>query len=408
MRIPSWLGGAALTAVGVAAVCLLYAWSCFNRLPFDYAQATVASCLCDRPSPDSMPGSGVDAGQVIELDPPCHIEGREWILAKAFEFVASDSVRLSDRPGGSPCAVVEKGARGSPVGVQVRKGIRLWKVAFGSKTGWVDRNEARKLSKEAARGHIRTADVRCMRSARFVGDYLAPPAGRGSWHGVLKTLRSASLNSAKLVLPALALSVLLSYALAFASLEARGLAPLSFGVGVLILLCTVLSAFPVFVLGYVGNGLSGTRWLNAGFWRDYGAVLVIVVGNLVLADMTQHFRAELWRLRRQRYVIELAAMKGVRLLPHYWQPLLATIVSVVRPRVPLFIGLSLVVEMVCALDQGLGSVAYHSIVSEPKDFPCFFGAVVMFLLVVWAAQFAHWAVRDVWLYRHTGRYLVES
>ena len=75
---------------------------------------------------------------------------------------------------------------------------------------------------------------------------------------------------------------------------------------------------------------------------------------------------------------------------------------------PLFIGLSLVVEMVCALDQGLGSVAYHSIVSEPKDFPCFFGAVVMFLLVVWAAQFAHWAVRDVWLYRHTGRYLVES
>lgn len=353
LRAPSWLLGAIVTFVTVASLCLLYAWTCYRRLPFDFAQAAVPSCLRAGKSLGSMPVAAVEAGQILRLGPACYIEGREWIRAGLFDVEAPED----DAPRHT--------------------------------------------------GYIRKADVRCTRSTRFLADYLAPPAGHRGWLGVLKTVRSASVNSMKLVLPALAISVLVSYTLAFASLEARFVAPLSLGVGITILLCTVASAFPVFVLGYIGNGLSGTGWLNADFWRRYGAVLVITVGNLVLADMTQHFRAELKQLRRQRYVKELAAMKGVRFLPHYWQPLLVAIVTVVKPRVPLFIGLSLIVEVVCNLDWGLGSLAYKSIVYKAKDFPCFFGAIIVFLLVVWAVQFVHWWLHDVWLYKHAGRHLVE-
>jgi len=108
------------------------------------------------------------------------------------------------------------------------------------------------------------------------------------------------------------------------------------------------SAFPVFALSY---------WLMQGTGLPYllQGILVLAIGDLVLASMTSEVYLQMTREVARGYVLAAKA-RGERPWRHYWRRFLVIVLESVRPRLPFLLGSSVVVERVYAMD-GLGELA---------------------------------------------------
>ncbi len=114
----------------------------------------------------------------------------------------------------------------------------------------------------------------------------------------------------------------------------------------------LLSAFPVFALGY---------WLRTSSDLPYllQAMAVLAVGDLVLMSLTSRIAQELHRELKRGYILSARA-RGAAAWRQYWRRLLVIACESVRPRLPFLLGSSVVVESVFALD-GLGLLAVNSV-----------------------------------------------
>lgn len=125
----------------------------------------------------------------------------------------------------------------------------------------------------------------------------------------------------------------------------------------LIIPVTIFSAVPVFLYAAITHAFKQT-----GF---YWAVLILGVGNLSLSVLTRRISAGL-RNELSSLHISMARVKHVPLWTHYWRPLLAHVLTTIRPMIPYYVSAAVVVEWKFNI-YGLGYLAYTKASSYPAE-----------------------------------------
>jgi ABC-type dipeptide/oligopeptide/nickel transport system permease subunit len=133
----------------------------------------------------------------------------------------------------------------------------------------------------------------------------------------------------------------------------------------------LVSAFPVFALGYWMRQSAGIPYLAQG-------ILVLALGDLVLASMTSEMYVQMRRELGRGYVLAAQA-RGEAAWRHYWRRFLVIVLESARPRIPFLLGSSVVVERVYAFD-GLGELAVSA--AERAEVAVLIWLALLSLLVV--------------------------
>lgn len=142
----------------------------------------------------------------------------------------------------------------------------------------------------------------------------------------------------------------------------------------------VISALPVFWLGYIVIYAAGR--LFGIFAGDAGFILPILllgVGNGTISEMVRTLREELARVMSEEY-IRTARAKGASVWRHaYKEGLLLPITGIIASKMPFVIGGAIIVEQVFT-SPGLGRLAWEA--AQNRDFPVIMGVAMVAAVVV--------------------------
>ncbi|MDH4190731.1 MAG: ABC transporter permease [Betaproteobacteria bacterium] len=179
------------------------------------------------------------------------------------------------------------------------------------------------------------------------------------------------------------------------------LRPDSRRVAVLTMAVYVVSALPVFWLGYIvifvfsrqfgifpilsaSGGEGQMVWLYALL-----PLLLLGLASGTLSEAVRHLREEVARVLNEEYV-RTARAKGASVWRHaYKEALVLPVAEIVASKMPFVLGGAIIVEQVFNW-PGLGRLAWQA--AQDRDFPVIMGIAMAAALVVRLASFAHRAV----------------
>lgn len=189
-----------------------------------------------------------------------------------------------------------------------------------------------------------------------------------------------------LLLTGSAMALTLCFATASALLSALGRRPAL--AAALTAVGYVLSALPVFWLGYLAIYVATTRFgvfpvLMGGDEASWALFLVPVVvlglGNGTVSEVTRHLRTHLESVLREDYM-RTARAKGARFWRHlYKDGLVMPLSSLVATKIPYLLGGAIVVEQVFNW-PGMGRLAWQA--ASDRDYPVLLGVALLAAAIV--------------------------
>jgi len=195
----------------------------------------------------------------------------------------------------------------------------------------------------------------------FLGDLTRDAHGIPIW----QRFRGAVGLSARLIGGSLALSIPLATAVGWMAALYRPVRLSRF-------LITALSALPMVAAGAFLQQYSNHILLP---------ILVLAVTELTLGTMAAQIYTDLSRELRSAY-LDTTRAKGAAPITHYWKPLLASIVSTIRPRIPYLLGATIVVERIFSMSSyGLSNLVINA-VEQRGDASILFWVTAFGLLLV--------------------------
>ena len=158
-------------------------------------------------------------------------------------------------------------------------------------------------------------------------------------------------TSFKLVLGSLCISLPLSALVGWAAARRASW-------GLLRLLLALVSATPVFIIGYAAQ-----RYSN----HIVFPIVALAFGDITVGFMCSQIYNEMRRELHLPYV-RTALAKGAGVLSHCWRPLAVAVLDAIRPRLPFLLGSTVVVEHIFTLTpRGLGSMAIKAVGDQKVD-----------------------------------------
>ncbi len=175
----------------------------------------------------------------------------------------------------------------------------------------------------------------------FLGDLTHDAQGNPIWD----RFKGAAGLSCTLIFGSLAISVPLAMLIGSTAALYRSVRLSRF-------LVTLVSAIPMVAAGAFLQQYSNHLLLP---------IVVLAVTELTLGTMAAQIYTELTRELRTPY-LDTARAKGVPPWTHYWKPLLASVISTIRPRIPYLLGATIVVERIFTIPQyGLSNLVFSAI-----------------------------------------------
>lgn len=201
-----------------------------------------------------------------------------------------------------------------------------------------------------------------------------------------------------LLLAGTAMLLTLLFAGVTAYLAAAGRHPVL--AGILTVSGYVVSALPVFWLGYLAIYVFTTRWgifplmgseEASGQWALFFVpVVVLGLGNGTVSEVTRHLRAHLEGVLQEDY-IRTARAKGASLWRHlYKDGFVIPLSSLLATKLPYLLGGAIVVEQVFNW-AGMGRLAWQA--ATDRDYPVLLGVSLAAALVVRAGHMVKEAVQ---------------
>jgi peptide/nickel transport system permease protein len=202
---------------------------------------------------------------------------------------------------------------------------------------------------------------------------------------VTEVLRTA-VNTLYLTVGSLLVTLLIAVPIALLSAR-RGLTPLN---GLLTLFAYVISALPVFWLGYIviytsmhrfglfplAFGAVGGQWNWLYFMLP---VLVLGLSNGTASEVVRFLREEISRVFEEDYIVTARA-KGASVWKHaFKEGLLIPITEIVASKIPFILGGAVVVEQVFNW-PGMGRMAWQA--AQDRDYPLIMGITLAAAVVV--------------------------
>jgi len=198
---------------------------------------------------------------------------------------------------------------------------------------------------------------------------------------VLSEVFRVGLSTLILTIGSLIITLSIAVPIALYS-AARGINKISWP---LTMLSYVISALPVFWLGYIaiyffthklglfplafGFSGGGKKWLYMLL-----PVLVLGVGNGTISEVIRYLRAEMGRVMAEDY-IRTAKAKGASVWKHaFKEGLLIPVTEIVASKIPFILGGAVIVEQVFNW-PGMGRMAWQA--AQDRDYPVIMGIAIM-------------------------------
>jgi peptide/nickel transport system permease protein len=206
--------------------------------------------------------------------------------------------------------------------------------------------------------------------------------GRSVLHEVVRT----GINTLYLTIGSMLVTLFLAVPIALLTAR-RGLTPTN---GVLTIFTYVISALPVFWLGYIVIYISihqfglfplafssgGGQWNWAYFMLP---VLVLGFGNGSVSEVVRFLREEIGRVLEEDYICTARA-KGASIWKHaFKEGLLIPITEIIAAKIPFILGGAVVVEQVFNW-PGMGRMAWQA--AQDRDYPLIMGITLMAAIFV--------------------------
>jgi peptide/nickel transport system permease protein len=208
-----------------------------------------------------------------------------------------------------------------------------------------------------------------------------------SGESVARQIGSAGVNTLILTLGSLVVTLVLAVPVAvYAAVR-----PDSRSAWLLTMAIYVVSALPVFWLGYLAiyffthhfgvlpilsasTQARGLAWLTLLL-----PVLLLGVGNGIVSEVVRHLREEVTRVMNEEY-IRTARAKGAAVWRHaYKEGLLLPVSEIIAAKMPFVLGGAIIVEQVFNW-PGLGRLAWQA--AQDRDFPVIMGIAITAAIVV--------------------------
>ena len=198
---------------------------------------------------------------------------------------------------------------------------------------------------------------------------------------VLPEVVRVGVSTLALTLGSLLVTLLIAVPIALYSV-ARGINKISWP---LTMLSYVISALPVFWLGYIviyffthKLGLFPFAFGSADGGKKWGYLLlpifVLGVGNGTVSEVIRYMRAELGRVMAEDY-IRTARAKGASVWNHaFKEGLLIPVTDIMAGKIPFILGGAVIVEQVFNW-PGMGRLAWQA--AQDRDFPVIMGIAIV-------------------------------
>jgi peptide/nickel transport system permease protein len=222
-----------------------------------------------------------------------------------------------------------------------------------------------------------------MRYLSWLGGMLQGDFGTSIRTGmpVLPEVIRVGIGTLILTIGSLVITLLIAVPIALYSVM-RGVNKISWP---LTMLSYVVSAIPVFWLGYIviyffthklglfplafGSAGGGKKWLYLLL-----PILVLGVGNGTISEVIRYLRAELGRVMAEDY-IRTAKAKGASIWNHaFKEGLLIPVTEIVASKIPFILGGAVIVEQVFNW-PGMGRMAWQA--AQDRDYPVIMGIAIM-------------------------------
>ena len=203
---------------------------------------------------------------------------------------------------------------------------------------------------------------------------------------VLSEVIRVAINTLYLTLGSLLITLLIAVPIAIFSAR-RGMTPTNW---VLTMFTYVVSALPVFWLGYIVLYISmhhfglfplafGSRAQTWSWFYFMLPVLVLGLSNGTMGEVVRYLREELSRVLAEEYICTARA-KGASIWKHaFKEGFLIPITEIVAAKIPFILGGAVVVEQVFNW-PGMGRMAWQA--AQDRDYPLIMGITIMAAIFV--------------------------
>ncbi len=203
---------------------------------------------------------------------------------------------------------------------------------------------------------------------------------------VLSEAIRVGINTLYLTLGSLLITLLIAVPIAIVSAR-RGMTPINW---VLTMFTYVVSALPVFWLGYIVIYISmhrfglfplafGSRTQTWSWFYFMLPVLVLGLSNGTMGEVVRYLREELSRVFSEDYICTARA-KGASIWKHaFKEGFLIPITEIVAAKIPFILGGAVVVEQVFNW-PGMGRMAWQA--AQDRDYPLIMGITIMAAIFV--------------------------
>ena len=203
---------------------------------------------------------------------------------------------------------------------------------------------------------------------------------------VLNEVIRVGINTLYLTLGSLLITLLIAVPIAILSARC-GLTPTNW---VLTMFTYVVSALPVFWLGYIVIYISmhrfglfplafGSRPQTWSWFYFMLPVVVLGLSNGTMGEVVRHLREELSRVFSEDYICTARA-KGASIWKHaFKEGLLIPVTEIVAAKIPFILGGAVVVEQVFNW-PGMGRMAWQA--AQDRDYPLIMGITIMAAIFV--------------------------
>ena len=203
---------------------------------------------------------------------------------------------------------------------------------------------------------------------------------------VLSEVIRVGINTLYLTLGSLLITLLIAVPIAIVSAR-HGMKPANW---VLTMFTYVVSALPVFWLGYIVIYISmhrfglfplafGSRTQTWNWFYFMLPVLVLGLSNGTMGEVVRHLREELSRVFSEDYIYTARA-KGASIWKHaFKEGFLIPITEIIAAKIPFILGGAVVVEQVFNW-PGMGRMAWQS--AQDRDYPLIMGITIMAAIFV--------------------------
>lgn len=203
---------------------------------------------------------------------------------------------------------------------------------------------------------------------------------------VLNEVVRVGINTLYLTIGSMFVTLILAIPIAVWSAR-RGITPTNW---FLTILTYVVSALPVFWLGYIviyismhsfglfplAFGSGSQKWNWVYFMLP---VLVLGIGNGTISEVVRYLREEIGRVFSEEYILTARA-KGASIWKHsFKEGFLLPITEIVASKIPFILGGAVVVEQVFNW-PGMGRMAWQA--AQDRDYPLIMGITVVAAIIV--------------------------